>query len=76
MPDGPGVTAESLVALHAVFVDKIDDQHSEERADTGYPVDEGDVDERFADGWVNVGGENGGVEERPVCQCELFCERE
>lgn len=41
-PHSPGVT-KSLLPAHAVLVNEVDDDHAEQRAYAGDPVDERDV---------------------------------
>ena len=67
--------AKVLVALHAVLVDEVDDEHAEQRADARQPVEERDVhlrrQLRVVERRVCVCREDRGVEERPVRKRKL-----
>ena len=63
------------MALDAVLVDEVDDEHAEEGADPGEPVEEGYVHGwgqlRLVVGRVCVCGEDSGIKEGPVRECKL-----
>ena len=65
-----------LVSLHAVLVDEVDDEHAEQGADARKPVEEGDVHRgrqlRLVVRRMGVRGEDGGVEECPICESKLM----
>jgi hypothetical protein len=67
-PDGARIT-KSLVAAHTVFVDKVDYENTEERADARDPICECDVHGRrvvrLVEWWMCVCGKNCSIEECP-----------
>ena len=73
-PHGPRVS-ESFISPYTVFIDQIHDQHAKEGANSGDPVDEGNVNGRrkidLAIRRMSVCRQDDGVEERPVRKRKL-----
>jgi hypothetical protein len=73
-PNGVRIT-KPLAAANTVFIDKVDDEGTEERADARDSICECDVHGRrvvrLVEWWTCVCGENCGVEGRPDSEREL-----
>jgi len=71
-PNRPRI-AEPVLPAYPVLVDQVDDEHSEERANSWDPVDKRDVHQhRFRLVWrLGVRGEDRSIEEGPIGDGEL-----